>query len=201
MLTTRPKIAELVFQLYGRSLHPELFEVYRTLRIKRGDPETSGYEAKVEITSAGHVVTWRRGKLILSEIATSSHQPLPEKRRLLSERIDGEQTEGIDCRGGVRYEVTFALDTVTTERFASYQQEIDLAQLQSVQSSTKGASQSLPEPSTIVHRFDTSGRVGLGAMSYISIQARDRSLMIRALHTFPDDCAIVRSQSIFRLPS
>ncbi len=201
MLTTRPKIAELVFQLYGRSLHPELFEVYRTLRVRRGDPETSGYEAKIEITSAGHVVTWRRGKLILSEIATSSHQPLPKKRRLISERIDGEQTEGRDCRGGVRYEVTFALDTVTPEAFAAYQQELDLAQLQSAQSPAKGASQLQPEPSAMVHRFDTSGRVGLGAMSYVSLQSRDHSLRVQALHTFPDDCAIVRSQSLFRLPS
>ena len=28
MLTVRPKVAELVFQLYGRPLHPELFDIY-----------------------------------------------------------------------------------------------------------------------------------------------------------------------------
>ena len=54
MLSVRPKVAELVFQLYGRSLHPELFEVYSTRTVKRGD-----YEATINITSAGHVVTWR----------------------------------------------------------------------------------------------------------------------------------------------
>ena len=48
MLSVRPKVAELVFQLYGRTLHPELFEVFATQTIQRGD-----YQAKVSITSAG----------------------------------------------------------------------------------------------------------------------------------------------------
>ena len=56
VLTVRPKVAELVFQLYGRPLHPELFEVLCTRTVSRGD-----YEAKIDITSAGHVVTWRYG--------------------------------------------------------------------------------------------------------------------------------------------
>ena len=39
VLSVRPKIAELVFQLYGRSLHPELFDIYQSRTIKR-----AGYE-------------------------------------------------------------------------------------------------------------------------------------------------------------
>jgi len=54
VLTVRPKVAELAFQLYGRPLHPELFEVFETCTVERG-----GYLAKIDITSAGHVVTWR----------------------------------------------------------------------------------------------------------------------------------------------
>lgn len=263
MLFARPKIAELVFQLYGRTLHPELFEVHRTKRIERGDPvqrsgstnqnsanqsgvnERSargrngapsfekaagekpscdgaplegaspdapmpsaptpnapthdlglGYEATIQITSSGHLVTWRRGKLVLAEVATSSHHPMPEKRRLMSARIDGERTETVDCRGGVRYEVNFALETVSSEAFAAYQQQVDLAALET----GHGASGEIGS-SGLVHRYDAMGRVGAGAMSYVDVQARDRSLLIRALHTFPDDCAIVRSRSVFRLPS
>jgi hypothetical protein len=200
VLSARPKVAELVFQLYGRALHPELLEVYRSMRVERGDPEASapdqvGYEARVEITSAGHVVTWRRGKLLLTEVAASAHQPMPEKRRLFSERIDCEHTEAVDCRGGVRYEVTFALETVTPTALAAYQKEIDLAAL-----ATGQGNSAHDDRAVLVHRFDTSARVGLGAMSYVDLQARDRTLRVRALHTFPDDNAIVRSQSLIRLP-
>ena len=63
VLTTRPKIAELVIQLYGRTLHPELFEVCRTKSIVRGNPDESGYQAEIQITNAGHIVTWRHGPI------------------------------------------------------------------------------------------------------------------------------------------
>ena len=70
MLTARPKVAELVFQLYGRPLHPELFEVYHSRVVKR-----EHYDAKIDITSAGHVVTWRHGGLTLTEVAASAQHP------------------------------------------------------------------------------------------------------------------------------
>ncbi len=184
MLTTRPKIAELVFQLYGRTLHPELFEVCRSKSIVRGNPDESGYQADIQITNAGHIVTWRHGRLILTEVATSSHQPLPKKRLLMSHRLDHEQTDTIACRGQVYYEVDFDLTIVTAEAITNYQREFEIAGLQN----------------GLVHRFDSNGRVGLGAISYVHTEARDHCLSVKSLHTFPDDCAIVRCQSKFRLP-
>lgn len=212
MLSVRPKIAELVLQLYGRSLHPELFEVYGSKRVQRGqvaprantseeslasDPGAEGYEATIQITSAGHVVTWRHGGLTLTEVCASSHQPLPEKRRLMSHRVEGEHADRVACRGGVTYEVSFTLETITPERFQAYQQEFDLMSLQGGSLPTSGDGSS-----GLLHRFEASGRVGktLGAVSYVDVQSRDRSLRVRAMHTFPDDCAIVKSESVFRLP-
>ena len=46
VLTVRPKVAELSFQLFGRALHPELFETHKTRTIERGE-----YEVKVDVTS------------------------------------------------------------------------------------------------------------------------------------------------------
>lgn len=179
MLIVRPKIAELVFQVYGRSLHPELFEVYQTRRIERGP-----YKAKVQITSAGHVVCWQYQGLTLTEVAAAANQPLPQKRRLISHRVGSERKEQIECRGGVTYEVEFSLEAVEAEMFQTFQQELTL----------EGTREGM------LQRFDSSGRFGLGAMSYINVQSRDRSLLVQALHTFPDDFAIVKSQSLFRLP-
>ncbi len=223
MLSVRPKIAELVLQLYGRSLHPELFEVYGAKRIQRGrvaplplthsdsaidqaashaaSRDADGYEATIQITSAGHVVTWRHGGLTLTEVCASSHQPLPQKRRLMSHGVNGEQADRVECRGGVTYEVNFALETISPDKFQAYQKEFDLMSL-------KGHSEPIHEgtldegASTLLHRFEASGRVGktLGAVSFIDVQARDRSLRVRAMHTFPDDCAIVKSESVFKLP-
>jgi hypothetical protein len=52
----------------------------------------------------------------------------------------------------------------------------------------------------LLHRFDSSGRMNLGALSYVNVETRNKSLLIQAFHTFPDDCAIVKSQSLVQLP-
>ncbi len=179
MLTVRPKVAELAFQLYGRSLHPELFEIHKSRTIERG-----GYEAKVDITSAGHVVTWRYEGLTLTEVACSAQHPLPQRRRILSYRLKGERSDRIECRGGVTYQMSFQLEPVEPEIFWMFQQEL----------AHDGDRQGL------LHTFDASGRMALGALSYINLETRNRSVLVQAFHTFPDDYAIVKSQSLFELP-
>jgi hypothetical protein len=52
----------------------------------------------------------------------------------------------------------------------------------------------------LLHTFDASGRMRLGALSYINVETRNRSMLVQAFHTFPDDYAIVKSQSLFELP-
>ena len=178
MLSVRPKIKELVFQLYGRVLHPELFEIHESRTISRGD-----YEATVQITSAGHVVKWRYKGLTLTEVATSAHQPLPQKRRLISYRLKGERSDSLECRGGVSYQMGFQLEPVDPELFWTFQDEL----------CRDG------ERRGMLHRFDSSGRIALGALSYINVETRSRSLLVQAFHTFPDDYAIVKSQSLFEL--
>lgn len=179
MLSVRPKVAELVFQLYGRSLHPELFEVFESRTVRRGD-----YEATINITSAGHVVTWRYGGLLLTEVATSAQHPLPQKRRLLSYRLRGERSDQVECRGGATYQCSFQLEPVAPEVFWTFQQELAL----------------MGEKQGLLHHFDSSGRLDIGALSYINVETRKRSVLVQAFHTFPDDYAIVKSQSIFEIP-
>mgnify|MGYP003326567884 CR=1 FL=1 len=179
MLSVRPKVNELVFQLYGRALHPELFEIFATRSIERG-----GYQASVSVTAAGHLITWRKDGLTLSEVAASAAQPLPQKRRLLSHRLTGERSDRMECRGGIAYQTCFQLESVAPEVFWTFQQEL----------CAEGIKHG------IFHRFESGGRLSLGAISWINIETRARSLLVQAFHTFPDDLAIVKSQSLFEVP-
>lgn len=179
MLSVRPKVAELVFQLYGRSLHPELFEVYQARTIERGK-----YTATVQITNAGHLVTWKYDDLLLTEVATSAHHPLPKKRRLISYKLKGEQTDQLECRGGISYEMSFSLEPTMPEKFLAYQQQLTL------QATKQG----------MLQHFDSSGRLDQGALSYINVDSRDKAFRVQAFHTFPDDCAVLKIQSLFKLP-
>jgi hypothetical protein len=76
------------------------------------------------------------------------------------------------------------MEPVARETFWTYQKELTQV----------GAREGL------LYCFEPSGRFGLGAMSYINVESRDKSLRIQAFHTFPDDYAIVKSQSVFALP-
>lgn len=179
MLSVRPKVAELAFQLYGRALHPELFEVFQARELQRAD-----YSARVQITSAGHVVTWRYGGLTLAEVACSAQHPLPKKRRLMSHKLKGERSDRVECRGGIVYQASFQLEPVSPEVFWTFQEEL----------AHDG------ERNGLFHSFESSGRMALGALSYINVETRSRSFLVQAFHTFPDDFAIVKSQTLFKLP-
>jgi hypothetical protein len=179
LLSARPKVAELVFQLYGRTLHPELFDIRASRSVDRG-----GYKAVVSITAAGHLVTWRKDGLTLTEVAAEAGQPLPQKRRLLSHRLSGERSDRMECRGGACYQMSFQLERVAPEVFWAFQEELD----------SEGRRHGL------LHRFGSAGRLATGALSWISIETRAKGLLVQAFHTFPDDLAIVKSQSLFEAP-
>lgn len=159
-------------------MHPELFDFHQTRKLQRG-----AYTATVSITGTGHIVTWQVDDLLLTEVATSAHMQLPEKRRLMSHRIRGQRQDYLECHGGIRYDLSFSLEPVNAEKLRSYQSELTL------QGTRNG----------LLHHFDASGRFEAGAISYIHYECRDRQFRVQAFHTFPDDSAVVRIQSSFRL--
>lgn len=179
VLSVRPKVTDLVFQLYGRALHPELFETHVARTVERG-----GYTAVFSITTTGHLITWRKDGLTLAEVATAASQPLPQKRRLISHRLAGERSERMECRGGISYQTCFQLETVAADVFWAFQQEL------AVEGSKRG----------LLHRFESGGRMALGAVSLITLETRARGLLVQCFHTYPDDLSIVKTQSLFECP-
>ncbi|MDB4338858.1 DUF2617 family protein [bacterium] len=178
MLSVRPKVAELAFHVFSRSLHPELYKLQKSRVIKR-----TNYEAQVNITNCGHVITWVASGVTLCEVASGAHQPLPKKRCLLSQPLKGSRTEQSTCREGVQYRTHFQLERVQPDLFWMVQQQLGAEQ-------TEG----------LVHHFESSGRMALGALSYVGVETRHRSMLVQAIHTFPDDHAIVKVESLFSLP-
>lgn len=178
-LLARPKVGDLVFQLYGRALHPELFEVHERRTVERG-----AYKATICVTSAGHLVQWHYRGLTLTEVCASSQHPLPQKRRLFSFRMRGQRSDRLECRGGATYQMSFQLEHVDPEIFWGYQAELAHD----------------AERQGLMHTFSEGARLTLGALAYVNVETRQRSLMVQAFHTFPDESAIVKSQSIFETP-
>lgn len=178
MLSLRPKTSELLFQCYGRALHPELFVTLQSRRIDRG-----AFQADLKVTAAGHVVAWQYKDFILTEAAASVDQPLPQKRRLMSQRIRGPLTEQIESPHGFRYQTNFHVETMAPDLFWNFHEELIRQGLR------RG----------LLHQLQPSNRVVQGAISYLDVETNRKSLTVHAYHTFPGEFAVVKSQSIFEI--
>ena len=176
MLSVRPKITDLNFHLISRNIHPELFRGLVTRTIERDN-----YQIRLHITNAGHLIEFQHGGITLSEISTSVHHPVPSKRKLISHSARGENSDAIRYSDAVDYECTFQLESVPTKMFLSIQKQLD------DQENYEG----------LLHRFDSNGRIPLGAVSYIDIQSFRSHVQVRCFHTFPDTCGVLKSQSKF----
>lgn len=179
VFSTRPRVADLVFQLYGRPLHPELFEVLAARKIQRED-----YELTVQITSTGHVITWENPRVYLTEVTASAELPLPQARRLLGYRMRGEHSDSLCCAHGISYQMSFQIETLPQEIFLHVHDEI-LAD---------GGKRGL------LHNFQPNHRLSLAPLGFISVEGRLGCLSITTFHTFPDENTIVKSQSLIEKP-
>lgn len=178
MLTVRPKIADLNFVLFGRPIHPELFNACATRTIER-----ENYSLDLTITGDGHFFVFRHGSLVLSEVSAGAQHPLPERRQLFKHAIESPRKDEILFRDQINYQCEFQREKVSPKLVLSIQQQL------SSQCETEG----------LMHRFQSSGRLAFGAVSYVSIQSYRHHVLLRSFHTFPDSCSIIKSESTFRV--
>jgi hypothetical protein len=178
VLSIRPTVAEHAFYVFGRSIHPELFSIFRTRSIHR-----SKYSAQIDITSDGHLVRFTSGSVVLTEVVCSAQQTLPNKRRLLGANLKGKSVEHIEGKCGVTYHTQFELEQVSTEMFWMVHNQLQSSQCKN----------------ELVQSFDSSGRIAFGAVSFVHVEELDSRLLIQAFHTFPDDYSIVKSITTFSL--
>jgi Protein of unknown function DUF2617 len=171
----RPNVSDLVFQLYGRPLHPELFDILAVRKIQRED-----YSLCVRITRTGHVVSWENADVVLTEVATAADQALPEGRRLLHYPLRGEHSGVLPCAHGVNYHMSFQVETMTPEVFLHVHGEI-LAD---------GGKRGL------LHNFQPNHRLAVAPLGYIEIEARPRCVFLSTFHTFPDENTVIKSQTL-----
>jgi Protein of unknown function DUF2617 len=117
-LLVRPRVAELVFQLYGRPLHPELFDILAVRSFQRED-----YELRIWITRTGHVLTWENEDVLLTEVA-DAEPTFSDKRRLLRYPMRGEHSGRCQCSHGILYQTSFQVETVAEEIYLHVHDEI-----------------------------------------------------------------------------
>jgi hypothetical protein len=176
--SSRARVADLAFQVFNRALHPDWFStrVYRRIPQER-------WEADVRIIEGGHAVIFGTGSIRLTEVLAGPETTLPEPGLVFHSGIRSERSTSLHPGGIVEYLTCFEVERVEPEVFRHLCEEMI----------ADGSRHSL------LHRFGSSNRLAPPPLSHVCIEARVKGLSVQSFHTFPDEHAIVRSQSLYEL--
>jgi hypothetical protein len=174
----RLRVGDLAFQVYGRALHPDWFSIRAHQRVNH-----TGWEADVRVVDGGHAIVWGSGSTRLTEVLVSGDVALPEAGLLYHSRVRHERSVDLRPADRVHYQTCFEVERLDAELFAHLSDEFALE----------------PVRGGILFRHQTGNRLAPTALSLIHINSRIKGLSIQAFHTFPEERAIVRTQSLFEV--
>ncbi len=174
----RAGVADLAFRVFNRALHPDWFAT----RVHRRVPQER-WEADIRIIEAGHAVIFGAGPIRLTEILSGPETVLPEPGLLFHSGIRSERSASFQSAGMIEYQTCFAVERVDPEVFRHLCEEMVAA----------------TSRQCLVHHFGSSSRLIPRPLSHVHVEARVRGLSVQSFHTFPEECAIVRSQSLYEL--
>ncbi len=170
----RPRVADIVFRLYDRPLHPELFDVLLCRTVKR-----DGYTLSARLTRTGHVLGWTDGRIHLEEVTATAEMELPETGRRMAHHFEGSRGGRVEL-GSVRYQVSSQLEVLAPEQFLHVHEEL------AIDGARKG----------LVFHCRSSNRLGLSPLGVVILTTVPSGLNATAFHTFPDEFALIKTQSL-----
>jgi Protein of unknown function DUF2617 len=174
----RSRVADLTFRVFDRTLHPDWLATREFRRV-----EQVGWEADLRIIDGGHAVVFRSGSIRLAEILSGPETALPEEGLRFHSHVRRERSATVRPGGGIEYQSCLDVEHVELEIFRHLCEEIRLD----------------GSRNRLFHSFPSSNRLAPAPISHVVVTSRVNDLSIQWFHTFPDECAIVRTQSLFEL--
>lgn len=176
----RPDVSELNLAVLGRSVHPELLVIYERTSVVQ-----EGFRANLAICEAGHLLELRTPRQTLCEIIAPKDQSLPHHDRLFEKRLRGSRDESLRMPGGIGYQLSFQVERLDPDVYLQLHEEF----------------MSDCRKATLGRVFDPPNRLAPAAISYLQVDLFPRSLLVHAFHTFPENCAVVKTQTLIELTS
>jgi Protein of unknown function DUF2617 len=175
----RSRVADLAFQVFARSVHPDWFSVRAHHRVAR-----QGWEADLRIIEGGHAVVFRCGHIRLTEVLAGPETLLPEPGLLFHASLSRARSTRL-CPGlGLEYHVCLEVERVELEVLSHLSDEMTL-------DSSEGR---------LFHRFTPVSRLASAPVTHVRFEAMPRRLVVHAFHSFPEERAVVRIQSLYERP-
>jgi len=175
----RPDVSALSFMLYDRAMHPELFE-----GVCHKNLSTPTWAATISICHGGHVAAFRTLRGQLTEVAGHpTSEELPTRGQKVNFRIQAGREATIELPGPIRVHFSSHVDTVDPAVFTELNEELVAV------SST----------AWMAYSFQSAQRLRPQPLSIIQVDAQPSSLLVNAFHTFPDNFAVLRTQSLYEI--
>lgn len=173
---SRPQTAQMAVCLFARPLHPELFDV-----VERYEHRSEAYHAAVNLTSYGHTIEYHTHDQTVTEVLDWRHTELPRIKRLCLYSTSQSRSLRYRLDSGILVQVCFDCEYLTPDTFRRIQQE------SWKQASSATLAHAVPET-----EFDLSP-----PLSYLNVDPLPEAIGIHAYHLYPDECAIVKMQSLY----
>ncbi len=173
----RPDVADMVLRVYERSVHPELFESIRCHKVSVGN-----HQASLRLGTAGHLLEFRTESSVITEVAVSRRCALPVNLKMIDRRLIGYRTHLIDGTN-VRYHCSYQLESVPLDVYLQVHRELELD----------------ARRATLAVVIPGSGPCSPDCISMLKCDVMKEGLVVHAFHTFPDNAAVLRIQTLFEL--
>lgn len=161
--------------LYGRALHPELFELRGRRVFTHGE-----YELEAWIMDGRHLLRFDHGLLSATELVTDQDRDLPTNSVVTTFLCAGEHEYDHEFKGkGVRYMTSVQTETLSEALFAATYEEMW----------THGRDQE-----ALMHEWrDEGGR----CLSLVDVQQYSKEIHAQAYHLLAQGGIVLRTQTIF----
>ncbi|KPK80757.1 MAG: hypothetical protein AMJ81_11375 [Phycisphaerae bacterium SM23_33] len=174
----KKQVSELLFIVYNRALHPELFEIRHDHRIVKDK-----YESRIWVTGLSHVISFHRGEATLCEVIADTSAMLPRRGKLISLPFRGERDEELNHAEGIHYLTSFQVETLSPRLYAKVHGDL----------AAHAADHGLFVP------FPEWAGGGPTPFTYLDYEAKLSQLHVFAYHAFPDEMTLIKTQSIFEV--
>lgn len=174
----RPDVSELNLAVLGRSVHPELFVIYESTSVVQ-----AGFQTRLAICDAGHLLELRTPQQTLCEIVAPKGQSLPHRERLFDKKLRGSRDESLWLPGGIGYQLSFQVERLDPDVYLQLHEEFSTD----------------CRKATLGRMFEPPNRLAPAAVSYLQLDLFPSSLLVHAFHTFPENCAVVKTQTLIEL--
>ncbi len=154
-----------------------MFESLRDLTIPFGR-----HQARIRLGATGHLIEFRADRSVITEVAASRHIELPEHFKRVERRLIGYRTHQVDSPH-VRYHCSYQLEVVPLDVYLQLHRELEM-DLEKSSLSTVLPGATLASPN---------------CLSLLKCDLMPQGLVVHSFHTFPDNAAVLRIQSLFEL--